>query len=251
MAKRSLGKDNSGQVIIVSALLVAMLLLSTALYVVETTKQVPTVKADDALSFVEYKQATRSTLISALANITVGGDRNVLAADFSVLESALQAHSYSSILTFTYTPLNSGFYQDGLWIAWGNAGIGVSSTFVDFEFGSSSLSSSATLQYAVNVTSQVILYGSFTQENDTKIVNLSVNFSNEGKPALVNSLTFQYLNGTASVPVENPEIVSHGDGSYTASFTVPSAAEIHSLTVSLLCRDQRGISTGANYTCTG
>jgi hypothetical protein len=251
MAKRSFRKDTSGQVIIVSALLVAMLLLSTAIYVVETTKHVPTVKTDDASSFVEYKQAAKSTLISALANITAGGDRNVFAADLSQLKSVLQVHSYSSILDFAYTPLNSGSYQNGLYLAWGNDGIGVSSAYVDFGFNSSSSSSSATLQYPINITSLVRLNGSFTQENDTKIVNLSVNLSNEGKPALASSFAFQFLNESSLVSVENPEIVNQGDGSYTASFNVPSLVEVHSLTVTVLCVDQRGISIGANYTCTG
>jgi hypothetical protein len=247
--KRSFRDDNSGQVIIVSALLIAVLLLSTALYVVETTKQIPTVKADDAVSFQEYKQAARSTLISALANVTAGGDSGILSADLSELKSELQAHSYSSILNFAYTPQNSGSYINGLWISWGNNGLGVSSAYVDFAFASSSSSSSANVQYAVNITSKVTVSGSFTQENDTKTVNLTLNIRNEDKPALTSALSFQYLNESSWLPIENPEIVSHNNGSYVASFTVPSSADIHALTISVLCVDQRGISIGANYTC--
>jgi len=96
-----------------------------------------------------------------------------------------------------------------------------------------------------------MLNGSFIQENDTKIVNLSLNLLNEGKPALATSLCFQYLNESSLVAVETPEIVNHGDGSYTAAFTVHSASEYNFLKVSVLCIDQRGISIGANYTCSG
>ncbi len=250
MVKPSFRKDTSGQVIIVSALLIAMLLLSTALYVVETTKHVPTVENNVATWFVEYKQAAKSTLISALANITAGGDTGILEEDFSQLKYSLQAQSYSSILNFAYTPLNSGLYQNGVSISWGNTGVGISSAYVDFGVDSSSASSTANLQYNVNVTSQVTFNGNFIQENDTKIVNLSISLRNEDKPALANGLTFQYQNGSNLVTVENPEIVSHNDGSYTASFIVPSPAELNSLTVSIVCMDQRGIFTGANYTCT-
>ena len=78
MGKRSFRRDKSGQVIIVSALLVALLLLSTALYVIEVGKQVPTVDAGESNVFLGYKQSTRSTLISALANATDGGNPNIL-----------------------------------------------------------------------------------------------------------------------------------------------------------------------------
>ena len=47
MKKRNLRHNNSGQVIIITALLVASLLLSTAIYIIETEKEVPTVGTDE------------------------------------------------------------------------------------------------------------------------------------------------------------------------------------------------------------
>jgi hypothetical protein len=78
MWKRRFKSDCSGQVIIVTALLVSALLLSTAVSVIEVGKQVPTVDARTSDVFSAYKQSTTSTLISALANLTDGGNSNVL-----------------------------------------------------------------------------------------------------------------------------------------------------------------------------
>ena len=66
MKKRNLKHNSSGQVIIITALLVATLLLSTAIYVIETEKEVPTVETGEENVFPAYQQSIRNTLISAL-----------------------------------------------------------------------------------------------------------------------------------------------------------------------------------------
>ena len=119
MKKRNLKHNNSGQVIIITALLVALLLLSTAIYVIETEKEVPTAGTGEDNVFPAYQQSIRNTLISALANVTNGGDTGVLTDDLNELNSAITSHSYQAILQMDYTPLNVAPYQNGIWISWG------------------------------------------------------------------------------------------------------------------------------------
>ena len=132
MKRRSLKRNNSGQVIIITALLVASLLLSTAICVFETEKAVPTVDTGENNVFPAYQQSTRNTLTSALANITNGGDSAVLTGDLNILNAAITNDSYQAMLQMNYTPLNAAPYQNGVWISWGADGQGVSSAFVSF-----------------------------------------------------------------------------------------------------------------------
>ncbi len=249
MGKRSFKRDSSGQVLIVSALLVALLLLSTALYVIEVEKEVPTVAAESDV-FSGYNQSVRSTLISALANATDGGNPNILASDLNELQTAILSQSYQAMLTMDYNTLNSSSYQNGLWVSWGANGQGVSSAYATFEFASSSPTATSNLEYAVNVTSAVNLSGNYQQLNDTlKQVNLTVNIFNEGKPALAQNFTFSYQNATDWVQVDLPNITDFGNGTYVVSFNAETSQLNDPLVVSTLCQDQRGIFVGANVTC--
>jgi len=250
MGKRGFKRDSSGQVLIVSALVVALLLLSTALYVIEIEKKVPTVDASDGNVFSGYKQSARSTLISALANATDGGDTGILAADLNELKTALLSHSYQAMLTMDYNTLNSSGYQNGFWISWGANGQGVSSAYATFVFASSSPSATSNLEYAVNVTSAVNLMGNYQLNDTTKQVNLTVNVLNEGKAALAQNFTFSYQNETDWVRVDSPSITNFGNGTYVVSFNAQTPQLNDPLVVSILCQDKRGIFVGANITCT-
>ncbi len=149
MGKRSFKSDKKGQVIIVTALLVSVLFLSTALYVMEVTKEVPTVNADQSDVFSGYKQSARSTLISALANATNGGNSNILGIDLAELKTVILSNSYQAMLTMDYSTLNSSGYNNGFLISWGDNGEGSSSTCVSFTFASSSPSASSNLEYHI------------------------------------------------------------------------------------------------------
>jgi hypothetical protein len=250
MGKRSFKRDNSGQVIIVTALLVALLLLSTALYVMEVEKEVPTVAAEND-AFAGYKQSARSTLISALANATDGGNSGILGTDLSELKTAIISHSYQALLTIDYNTLNSSGYQNGFLISWDANGQGVSSAYATFALASSSPSATSNLEYAINVTSAVNLSGNYQQLNDTtKQVDLTVNVQNEGKAALAQNFTFSYQNATDWIQVDSPSITSFGNGTYAVSFNAQTPQPYDPLVVSLLCQDKRGIFVGANLTCT-
>ena len=250
MVKRSLRADCRGQVIVVTGLLVALLLLSTSIYVINVQKGTPTVDSHVDDIFRGYRETTRSTLISALANVSGGGSNNILLSDLAKLKQTISAHTYQSLLTLDCTLIDTAPYNHGLWLFWGSNGVGISSTSVDFVFTSNNAVSSSSTAYSLNVSSQVHISGVYTAElNDSAMVNLDVNVYNEGIPALAQSLTFNYLNGSDWVPVDSPVIVDNGDGSYDVSFQVQTDPLNFPLQISTLAIDKRGISVGANLTC--
>ena len=182
--KRSLRHDNSGQVIIITALLVASLLLSTAIYVIETEKTVPTAGAGGSNFLPQYEQSSESTLISALANITSGGNPDVLTSDLNDLNSVITSLSYQAIVQMNYTPLNAAPYQNGVWISWGSDGQGISSACVSFVFNFSAASATSNLAFDSNVTTEADVNGNYQQlDSGLTQVNSTVNVLNEGNPA--------------------------------------------------------------------
>jgi hypothetical protein len=111
------------------------------------------------------------------------------------------------------------------------------------------------LEYAINVTSQANLSGSYQQLYGTSNqVNLTVNVLNEGKPALAQNFTFYYEDATS--PIENwtqvtyPSITDFGNGTYVVSFNAQTQQPGDPLLASMHCQDQRGILICANVTCT-
>lgn len=247
---RSFRRDCRGQVIVVTALLVAVILLTTAMYVIEVQKNTPSVQSDDGMLVDNYQLSVRSTAISALANFSGGGNRGVLDSDLAQLRSVILAHSYKAQLSLTYELLGSGGYIDGLRVWWGALGEGVSSAYVTVTCGSSSYRGSSQVTYMVNVTDSIQVAGSYLQSNDTqKIVNLTVHLSNEAGGALADSFTITYFNASSWVTPETPAISSNGDGTYTIAFNADTGLIGELLDVSVVCLDTRGISVGASVTC--
>src|SRR3989304_7362015 len=85
--KRQRCRQNSGQVLVITSLILLLLLFSTALYVAETEKNTPISYAEEDISFVAYRLGTVHSVISALANISNGGSVEVLAEDLNRFES--------------------------------------------------------------------------------------------------------------------------------------------------------------------
>jgi hypothetical protein len=251
MEKPNFKSNKSGQVIIVTALVISLLFLSTALYVIEVGKEVPTVEQSQINVFSCYKQQITNTMISALANTTGGTNPNILGRDLTELKTVILANSYQAMLTMDYSMVNSNGYNNGLLISWGTNGQGISSACASFVFVCSSLSANSNIEYTLNVTSAINSYGTCEQINDnTKQVTLTFSILNECKAALAQNLNFSYQNGTDWIRVDSPTVTSFGDGTYKATFAAEQSLPNDLMVVSLLCQDQRGIFVGANLTCT-
>ncbi len=247
---RSFRRDCRGQVIVVTALLVAVILLTTAMYVIETQKSTPTIQESTGVPIDSYRTAVKSTLVSALANVSGGGNSAILASDLTELKTIILARSYESQLTLTYNLLSSGGYTDGLRVYWGSSGDGLSSAYATVSCSSSSYSGGSEVSYIVNVTSRVHMNGNYMQLNEThKQVNLLIELSDESGPELAHSVTLSYLNASSWVLADSPSITDFGNGTYTATFLAQTGQIDEPLDVSTVCLDARGISVGANVTC--
>ena len=250
MGKRNFKSNNSGQVIIVTALIVSLLFLSTALYVIEVGKETPKVEPNQSNVSLGYKQQITNTMISALANATSGGNPNILETYIAELKTVILSNSYQAMLTLDYSTLNSNGYQNGILISWGTNGQGVSSACASFVFACSSLQANSNIEYTLNMTSAVNSSGNCRQINDTsKQVNLTLNVLNEGKAALAQNFTFSYRNDPDWIRVDSPTITSFGNGTYISTFYAEQSPPSDLMVVSLLCQDQRDIFVGANLTC--
>jgi hypothetical protein len=254
MTKRSLRQNNKGQVLVISALLVALILLSTALYVIQTEKNVPVVQIRQS-GFSAYQQSARNTVISALANTTNGGNSDILASDLSDFAFAVTAHSYQSLLNVESNPANTAQYSNGLWVSWGTSGHGVSSACCNFTFSSIASKTTLNMRYTTNVTSEVFLNGIYTnQTGNLKQVNLTVKLLNDGKGALAQNLTFYFdFDGSSStsdwVKVDSPSTINNGDGTYTVSFTCETQQPNNPIYALVSCLDERGVLVKASVGC--
>jgi hypothetical protein len=249
-------RRNSGQVLIVTALIITMLLLSTALYVAETEKEVPAYESAVDADFSAYRLGVTHTVISALANISNGGETGILVADLNQFQSVVESHSYNAILKMQFVPLNVAPYQDGVWIDWSTEGRGITSAYVNLYLNSTGTSATSNSEYAVNLTSELNVSGFYTLlTGSLKQVNVTCSLFNEAKPALAQNFTIYYeQDGSLSteewVQVTSPSVTDYGNGTYAMSFTAETTNIDDQLLVSVQCHDLRGILIKANATCT-
>jgi hypothetical protein len=247
---RSFRRNCRGQVIVVTALLVAVILLSTAMYVIEIKKETPIVQSNDGVPIDSYRNSVKSTLVSALANISGGGSSNILLSDLAALKTVIASHSYESQLSMDYTLLNSGGYSNGVHLSWGSSGYGVSSAYATISCSASNSLGSSQVNYSVNVTSSLQVSGDYMLLNEThKEVNLTIRVFDESGAALADHFTISYHNETSWSNADSPSIVSLGDGSYNVTFYALTGQSGESLDISSVCVTTRGISVSAALTC--
>lgn len=256
MKTRNTRRDNSGQVLIIISLIITLLLLSTALYVAETEKDIATHKSEVEPAFSAYRLGTTHTIISALSNISNGGSADVLVANLNYFKAVVGNSSLNAIFKMEFTLFNMAPYQGGVWIEWGSSGKGVSSAYVNFILNSSGTSATYYSEYAVNITSALDVSGVYSALNGSlKQATVTCTVHNEGKLALARNFTVYYeQDGSLSpeewVQVASPSISNYGNGTYLISFTAETTNPEDPLLVSVHCHDLRYILIKANATCT-
>ncbi|MEM3579064.1 MAG: hypothetical protein QXL54_02425 [Candidatus Bathyarchaeia archaeon] len=242
---------SSGQLLIVAALAIAIVIVSTSIYIYEVTTQTQSVENNSMVELaIAVKTGIRNAVISALANITNGGQKTILAENLDMLARAyMQLHPQKPCLTF-YTLLNGTGYEDGVKLLWDADGLGVSSAHVFFTLKVLEPASNITINDAINITTVLKLDGYTVNENENvKIVNLTCKVLNEGKPAQAKQIAVYWEQAPKLwVPVQSPYIADLGNGTYTISFIITAVSDI--LHVSAHVVDARNIFAIANATCT-
>jgi len=249
--QKKLRANTSGQLIIVAALVIAILISSTTIYVYELTMQN---NSDTSSSFTNFvlalKQSTKNAMISSLANISNGGEEAVLEANLNELSQFLRRLNSFGIYQLTFTLLNDVNYDSGVWLSWNLSDEGVSSAYANFTLQVYGASENVTLNYAVNVTTAATINGVYTLAGDEKQVNLTCNVYNEGQPALARNIALFYNNSGSWTQIDasnNLSIMDYGNGTYSISFAVTTALD--NVQISAHVTDFRSIFVQANTTC--
>jgi hypothetical protein len=244
--------NSSGQLLIVAALAIAILISSTTIYVYELSKETNNSDASSIGSFVlALKQSTRNAMASSLANVSNGGEKSVLVTNLNRLSQVFRNINNLGICRLDFTPLSDSNYDSGTWLSWNTSDMGVSSAYANFTLEYYDSAMNVTLDYAVNVTTAVTISGYYTKlGGDEKLVNLTCNVYNEGKSSLAKNMTLFYERLGSWLPVDSSNslfIMDYGNGTYHISFTV--ATPSNAVQVSVHIYDLRDIFVQANTAC--
>ncbi|MGB9853857.1 MAG: hypothetical protein ACPLRY_03500 [Candidatus Bathyarchaeales archaeon] len=242
---------SSGQLLIVAALAIALLISSTTIYVYELSGERQNGEDLFISNFIlAVKQGSRNAVISALANASSGGEKTILADTLNSLSQAYICLNQRGIWRLSYTVLNNSDYNEGVWLSWSSNGLGVSSAYANFTLTVYDLTANITMRYAVNITTAIIVNGYYTSSGTVKTVSLFCQVFNEGEPALAKNLTLFYEDLGAWVPVNasnNLSITDYCNGTYTLSFTVSVPSDV--VQVLVCAEDLRGIIVQASIPC--
>lgn len=248
--RRNFRESSSGQLLIVAALAIAMLIASASIYVYELSVEQ---NGQSALQMANHipavGQCTRNAMISSLANISNGGERTVLATNLAELAETLRSLRRQAIFQLTFNLRNDSDYESGVWLLWGAESFGISSAYARFTLNVQGVEN-VELDYTLNVTTTIFVEGFYTENGDEKNVTVIYRIYNEEKPAKAKNISLFYESGGTWVPVNssnNVSTVDLGNGTYTTSFSATiSSNEVH---ISAHITDMRDIFVYANTTC--
>lgn len=243
--------QNSGQILLVAAFIMASLLLSAQLYILEVGKISGDTEADSLNDFMlSVKLGSMHVVAGSLANISTGGTNGIL--EFNLQEWAefigRQYLSGKNVLTFTLE--ETAPYSSGICLSWGADGYGVSSGSADFAHTLVGRETDADTAYSINVTTALLITSANRRLNETtRQINVTINVLNEALPALAKQITVYYqASGTWLIPDDTNDyaLLDYGNGTYVASFaaTIPTPE----VEVSVHITDFRGIYVQANAT---
>jgi hypothetical protein len=250
--QKTLKANSSGQLLLIAALAIAMLISSTTIYVYEVSKETNNQEHSPiSKSVLAIKQGTRNAMISALANASNQGETTILATNLNKLSQVLQSLNHFGTCYLASTQLNNSDYEEGIRLSWNTSDWGISSAYSNFTLRIYSIAENVTLNYDVNITTAVTINGYYTRlVGDEKQVNLTLNVYNEEETALVRNSTFLYGSLGSWIPANssnNLSITDYGNGTYHIAFTISVPSD--PIQVSVQIQDMRNIFVSANTTC--
>jgi len=139
-------------------------------------------------------------------------------------------------------------YNDGVWIAWGSSGFGVSSSYVDFNFTIIGMDTETRFEFPANITASLYVEGFIIHALDLqKQVELTCKLFNENEPALAKSFNIRYYGKTGWNLVSTYRETDYGNGTYRIQSTAEAAGS--TVEVSVRAIDWRKVCVQANTTC--
>mgnify|MGYP000642665884 CR=1 FL=1 len=251
-----MSRNNSGQVLLIAALAIALIISSLMLYVYETSQSVSS--ADRSLGLNGFirnvKMGSRNLVIGSLANISSGGENKTLRINLQRWRSFVESHYYAGKCSLSYELCEDSPYSSGLWMYWGTEGLGVSSAEVDFSLSLSDKSGGADVAYSINITTHIEISAVSKWILESHVVNVTIHLFNEGSPALCRNITIYYktsFNGIwRDASTSNDYLLKdYGNGTYIARFTIKGQPRVYNREIMVECFDRRDIFVKAVTRC--
>jgi len=251
-SKNKFGANGSGQLLIVAALAIAVLISATTMYVYELEKEANVTEKESIDTFIiALKQCTRNTMISSLINASNSGEKTIMTANLDRLSEALRGLHKFGLIKLDYNLINNSFYNSGLWLQWNVSDYGVSSACANYTLKVNGISLDLTVTYKFNITTIVTINGYYLRLiGDEKLVNLTCTVFNEEGYSLARKLELSYERLGSWIVVNssnNLSITDYGNGTYTISFIANTPSNTVQVAISAI--DLRGIFVQAITTC--
>lgn len=246
-------KKNSGQILLIAAFIMASLLLSAQLYILEVGRNSGEAEMNSLDGFMlNVKQGSTHVVVGSLANMSNGGSDNILNLNLREWASFIGNQYLHGKSALNYTLQESLPYSSGIWLYWGVSGVGASSAYVNFTHEVSGLRDETEQSYFTNITTSLMISSTSHRLNETAMeVNVTLHVFNEAAPALARQATVYYrVSDSWFIPNESNDfrLQNYGNGTYVASFTATFPTSEVEISTHVI--DQRGIFVLANMTST-
>lgn len=247
-------RRNSGQILLIAAFIIASLLLSAELYVLDVGKTTTSEAQADSLNdfILAVKLGSSHVVTGSLANISNGGQMSILAENLQRWSSFVGNQYHFGKNALTYNLKENARYSAGVWTYWGASGFGVSSAYADFRYQLSNREVEVSQIYSINITTTIMVESTYQAlTGNLKQVNIIINMLNEARPALVTQVNVYYRLIETWLPSNtagNYILTDYGNGTYVGSFQADIPSDTVEVSVHVI--DQREIYLQANATGT-
>ncbi len=246
-------RANSGQILLIAAFIMASLLVSAQLYILEVGKTSGETESDSLGDFMLGIQfGSNNVVIGSLANVSNGGLSNTLELNLRNWSSFIANQYQHGKSILDYTLRDAAPYSSGIWLDWSLNGYGVSSAYVNFTHTLSGLEVDVDQSYLMNITTTLLIASTNRRlSENTRQVNVTINVLNEAETALAKQITVYYrVSNIWLTPdtANNYTLLDYGNGTYLASFVATFPTD--TVEVSAHIVDCRDIYAQANATST-
>jgi hypothetical protein len=251
MMPRHNKRGRSGQIIAISALVIALIMSSTTMYIYELSGNISDADAYMLNDYVGLiKSGSRHVVIGALANITNSGQNQTLVANLNRWKAAVEQLYSLGTFALDFTLLEAAPYSDGLYVSWSAEGSGISEAYTNLQLNITGKEVRVQYPFYVNVSTRLYMEGFLTQLTPlTKQATVIFRLFNEEQPALAKNVTICYRELVLWVKPDAASdyvLTDYGNGTYRATFTLITVAD--SVDVSARVFDTRNILVQANAT---
>ena len=249
-------RKNSGQTLVITALVISLLTLSIFYGVFEASRRS---EMDNLTTLNDYvfvtKLGLKKTVISSLANFSSGGTNEILATNLNKYVSIVGNQAYFGKVSILFTLLDVPPYQSGLHLSWDSEGTGLSSAYANYSLVFTKTEANLQFKHETNITTKLDVEGTYNQlEGNARNLTVNCKILNEGEPSLAKNITISYeLDGDPSnqewINASSTNNIDYGNGTYRMSFIAETESVNDPMLISAQVYDMRGIFVLANATC--